>query len=136
MAAVLAGCGGSKAPDGNKRDDAPSPTAKTATATPAAATVTASRAEVEQAWRCRGLISAAFAARTILKAEMPAELADVRLGAVNFWIERAGTLRAPGMTEEELDALTAKSARILMTREAIDKAAPDIRACLDLQKTL
>lgn len=135
MAAALAGCGAPDTPEGSSNGGAPSPTATQAAAT-SAASVTASRAEVEQAWRCRGLISAAFAAKTILKDDMPADLADIDAGDASFWTNRAGTLRAPDMTEAELDTLTAQSVRVLASRAAIERAMPDIRACRDAQSTL
>lgn len=136
MATVLAGCGGTVAPDGGSNVVAPSPSTTTPAPGTTTKTVPASRTEVEQAWRCRGLMSAAFAAKTILKDDMPAELAEVGAGTVSFWTNRAGTLRAPDMSDAELDALTAQSVRVLATRAATELALPDIRTCLDAQKSL
>lgn len=92
--------------------------------------ITATRAEVEQAYECRGLMSAAFAAKTVIKDGLPDELAGITSDAAMYWAVRADRLRAPGMTEAELDALTASSVRVLATPQAIENALPDIRACL------
>ena len=97
------------------------------------APITATRAEVEQAWGCRGVMGAAFAARTVIKDGLPAEVAGITSDTAMFWADRAARMRAPGMTEAELDALTASSVRVLATSQAIENALPQIRECLAAQ---
>ncbi len=97
------------------------------------APITATRAEVEQAWGCRGVMSAAFAARTVIKDGLPAEVAGITSDTAMYWTNRAARMRAPDMTEEELDALTASSVRVLATQQAIENALPQIRECLAAQ---
>lgn len=99
------------------------------------APITATRAEVEQAWGCRGVMGAAFAARTVVKDGLPAEVAGITSDTAMYWTNRAARLRAPDMTEAELDALTASSVRVLATRQAIENALPQIRDCLAAQAT-
>lgn len=116
-AEAVAGVAGMAA-EGAARDDAP---------------ITATRAEVEQAWGCRGVMGAAFAARTVIKDGLPAEVAGITSDTAMFWADRAARMRAPDMTEEELDALTASSVRVLATQQAIENALPQIRECLATQ---
>lgn len=97
------------------------------------APIAATRQEVEQAWKCKGVMSAAFAARTVIKDGLPAEIAAITSDTAMFWDDRAARLRAPDMTEEELDALTAGSVRVLATQQAIENALPQIRECLAAQ---
>lgn len=97
------------------------------------APIIATRAEVEQAWKCDGLLTAAYAARTMIKEGLPDEVAAITSDKAMYWTTRAARLRAPDMTEAELDALTASSVRVLATPQAIENALPDIRACLAAQ---
>ncbi|MFN4020436.1 MAG: hypothetical protein ACK4IC_07955 [Erythrobacter sp.] len=97
------------------------------------APIEATREEVEQAWKCRGVMGAAFAARTIIKDGLPPEVAAITSDNAMFWADRAARMRAPGMTEQERDALTAGSVRVLATQQAIEGALPEIRACLAAQ---
>ncbi|WP_156893996.1 hypothetical protein [Erythrobacter cryptus] len=138
--ASLAGCSDTgNADGGGGRPDAVTNGAQGAAAIAANAAaqgdapITATRAEVEQAHECRGLMGAAFAAKTVIKDGLPEELAGMTSDAAMYWTVRADRLRAPDMTEAELDALTAASVRVLATPQAIANALPDIRACLAAQ---
>lgn len=97
------------------------------------APIVATREEVEQAWGCRGVMGAAFAARTVIKDGLPAEVAGITSDTAMYWTDRAARMRAPDMTEEERDALTASSVRVLATQQAIENALPQIRECLAAQ---
>lgn len=97
------------------------------------APIEATREEVEQAWGCRGVMGAAFAARTVIKDGLPAEVAGITSDTAMYWTDRAARMRAPDMTEEERDALTASSVRVLATQQAIENALPQIRECLAAQ---
>lgn len=97
------------------------------------APIVATREEVEQAWGCRGVMGAAFAARTVIKDGLPAEVAGITSDTAMYWTDRAARMRAPDMTEKELDALTASSVRVLATQQAIENALPQIRECLAAQ---
>lgn len=124
-ASLVSACGG-EAPSASS-DAAPE-------ATPASAPViAATRAQVEQAWKCRGVMSAAFAARTAIRDGLPDEVAGISSDTAMYWTNRAASLRAPDMSEAELDALTASSVRVLATPQAVDSALPDIRDCLAAQ---
>lgn len=128
---VLAGCGS------GADDTAAAPEAAAvapAAGESAAPRIAASRAEVEQAWKCRGLMSAAFAARTVLADDMPGELEQLDSGNAMYWTERASQLETSEMTGDELDLLVATSTRVLATRQAVDAALPEIVACLDAQR--
>jgi hypothetical protein len=97
------------------------------------APITATRAEVEQAWKCRGVMGAAFAARTVIKDDLPEEVARITSDTAMYWTDRAARMRAPDMAEAELDGLTASSVRVLATSQAIENALPEIRECLAAQ---
>lgn len=97
-------------------------------------TVPATAAEVEQAWKCRGLLSAANAAKTTLKTDLPPELEEISLETVTYWTMRAGQLKSADMTEEQENEAIANGTRVLATQEAIAANLPDIRACLAATK--
>jgi hypothetical protein len=98
-------------------------------------TIAATRAQVEEAWKCRGLISAAAAATKVLPAgEVPGELSDIDGSMTVYWNDRVGRLKAPDMSEADVDALVVSSTRMLATREALERELPNIRACVAAQK--
>jgi hypothetical protein len=129
--AGLAACGGEA--DGAAEAGAGVAAIATAAAEQGEAPITATRAEVEQAWKCRGVMGAAFAARTVIKDGLPAEVPGITSDTAMYWTDRAARLRAPDMTEAELDGLTASSVRVLATAQAIENALPEIRECLAAQ---
>ena len=96
----------------------------------------ASRAEIEQAHNCGGLMSAAAAARMVMSDSLAAEFDQIDLNAGIWWDVRAAKLRTPDMSDAEVDALVANSRRVLNTPQAINDALPEIRACLEARKTL
>lgn len=99
-------------------------------------TIAATRAQVEEAWKCRGLISAAAAAKKVLPAgEVPGELAEIDAAMTVYWDDRVGRLKAPDMSEADVDALVVSSTRALVTREALEREMPNIRACIEAQKS-
>jgi hypothetical protein len=137
-AAGLAACGAEKGDEGAAADAAAEAVAGvTGMAAEGAAQgdapITATHAEVEQAHKCRGVIGAAFAARTVIKDNLPAEVAGITSDTAMFWADRAARMRAPEMTEADYDALIASSVRVLATPEAIGNALPEIRECLAAQ---
>lgn len=98
-------------------------------------TVAATRAQVEEAWKCRGLIAAAAGAKQVLPAgEVPAALSEVDTAMTLYWTDRAARLKAPDMTEADVDALVVSSTRNLVTREALERELPNISACIAAQK--
>lgn len=129
--ASLAACGGEA--DSAAEAGAGVAAIATAAAAKGEAPITATRAEVERAWKCRGVMGAAFAARTIIKDGLPAEVAGITSDNAMYWSDRAARMRAPDMTEAELDSLTASSVRVLATAQAIENALPEIRECLAAQ---
>ena len=98
-------------------------------------TIAATRAQVEEAWKCRGLISAAAGAKQVLPAsEVPAALSEVDTAMTLYWTDRAARLKAPDMSEADVDALVVSSTRNLVTREALERELPTITACIAAQK--
>ncbi|WP_301751415.1 hypothetical protein [uncultured Erythrobacter sp.] len=98
-------------------------------------TIAATRAEVEEAWKCRGLIAAAAAAKKVLLAgELPAALAEIDTAMTVYWDDRVGRLKAPDMSEADVDALVVNSTRNLVTRDALERELPNISACIAVQK--
>lgn len=98
-------------------------------------TIAATRAQVEEAWKCRGLISAAAAAKKVLpEGEVPAALAEIDTAMTLYWNDRVGRLKAPDMSEADVDALVVSSTRNLVTREALERELPNISACIAAQK--
>lgn len=98
-------------------------------------TVAATRVQVEEAWKCRGLISAAAAAKKVLPAgEVPAALSQIDTAMTVYWNDRVGRLKAPDMSEADVDALVVSSTRSLVTREALERELPNISACITAQK--
>lgn len=98
------------------------------------APITATREEVEETWKCRGLIAAATAAKMLSKGDVPAEVAELPTSSNAYWANRTSRITAPGMTEAEIDALIAKSTRMLATREALERELPNIRACREAEQ--
>lgn len=98
-------------------------------------TIAATRAQVEEAWKCRGLISAAAAAKKVLPAgEVPAALSEIDTAMTFYWNDRVGRLKAPDMSEADVDALVVSSTRSLVTSEALERELPNISACIAAQK--
>ena len=135
-ACLVSACGGEQADSGGAAGADPVSDGAGIAATAAKdgdAPIEGTREEVEQAHKCRGVMSAAFAARTVMKDSLPADVAGMTSDTAMYWTDRAARLRAPGMTEAELDALTASSVRVLASPMALENALPEIRACLAAQ---
>ncbi|WP_448659518.1 hypothetical protein ACPVPU_03380 [Sphingomonas sp. CJ99] len=133
--AALAGCGGGTGGDPVAEGNAASAPAKaSAAAEGGGETIPATREQVEQAWQCRGLIAAAFAAKTILSDDRPAELDQITATSASYWTDRAARLKAPDMTDADENAAIAKGTRVLATRDAIERELPAIRECLAAQQ--
>lgn len=133
--AGLAACGAETGADtGANPADTGTP-GSVAEAPVASETIPATRAEVEAAWKCRGLVSAASAAKTILpEGDVPARIMAITQPMVIYWDDRVGRLKAPDMTDADVDALIVSSTRALVTREALERELPAISACLDAQQ--
>ena len=98
-------------------------------------TIAATRAQVEEAWKCRGLMTAAAAAKDVLPAsEVPEDVAGITPAMPAYWTDRAGRLKAPDMSEAYVDTLIVSSTRMLATREALERELPNIRACIAAQE--
>lgn len=98
-------------------------------------TIAATRAQVEEAWKCRGLMTAAAAAKDVLPAsEVPEDVAGITPAMPAYWTDRAGRLKAPDMSEADVDTLIVSSTRMLATREALERELPNIRACIAAQE--
>lgn len=133
---MVAGC--SKTPDADTATPAASPTSTSAAMEPQAGNtaIIASRAEVEQAWLCRGVTSAAWAARKMLKDGLPDGLSGFSTANATFWNDRAARMKTTEMTTAELDALVARSTRVFVSEQAFENALPQITECLVAQKSL
>lgn len=115
---------------------APAAEAVTEVATPGADTPTEtktwSREEVEFAFKCHGVITAATAGRTILpEAERPDALNRLTMGTGTKWMAEAfSRADAAGLSQAEQNDLMSSTTRVLATREALEAVIPDIEACL------
>lgn len=91
-----------------------------------------SREEVEFAFKCHGIISAATAGRTILpEAERPDALNRLTMGTGTKWMAEAfSRADAAGLSQAEQNDLMSSTTRVLATREALEAVLPDIEACL------
>lgn len=91
-----------------------------------------SREEVEFAFKCHGIISAATAGRTILpEGERPEALNRLTMGTGTKWMAEAfSRADAAGLSQAEQNDLMSSTTRVLATREALEAAVPDIAACL------
>ncbi|MBY9067167.1 hypothetical protein K1X12_09675 [Hyphomonas sp. WL0036] len=109
-------------------------TAPPAEAKPPAAARDWTREEVEFAFMCRGVISAAYASRTILpEADRAEALNRITMGTAAKWTSEAfARADAAGLSQAEQDALLSSSTRVLASPLAINEALPDIEACLEV----
>lgn len=90
------------------------------------------RADAEFAFMCRGVLSAAYAARGIVPDdERPEPLETISVGTTSRWAAEAfKRADAAGLTESEQNELMASTSRMLGTTDDIISALPDIEACL------
>ncbi|WP_326523358.1 hypothetical protein [Sphingomonas sp.] len=90
--------------------------------------------EVEFAYRCRGLLSAASASERILPAgEAPAELARIDMRAIAWWTGEASRRgAAAGIDRDQRAKILGETTRVLPSREKLGEALPAIRECLAL----
>ena len=87
--------------------------------------------KIERHW----LMTAAAAAKDVLPAsELPEEVSGITAAMPAYWTDRAGRLKAPDMSEADVDTLIVSSTRMLATREALERELPNIRACIASQK--
>ena len=96
-----------------------------------AASVT--RADVEAAATCRGLLSAAAASHRVQPdaakaAGLPLPPANLDIRYM-MKIQKRG--QAAGLPDADVNALLAGKTRVLSTPEAMKAAAPDVRRCID-----
>lgn len=129
---LLAGCSGED-PSMNAADNATTPP-NSAASSPAASSAAASvsLADVEFAYRCRGLLSAASASSRILPAgEAPPELARVTMKAVAWWTgEAARRDDAAGIGADRRAELMSGTTRVFVSRARLEESLPAIRDCL------
>ena len=92
------------------------------------------RADAEFAFMCRGVLSAAYAARSILPdGERPEMIESISIGTTSRWAAEAfKRADAAGLTESEQNELMASTSRILGTKDDINSALPDIESCLQV----
>lgn len=137
LLAGLSACGGADEAGADANAAPINPAADTAAASSAEAggeTIAATRAQVEEAWKCRGLMTAAAAAKDVMSAsEVPEEVSGITASMTAYWNDRAGRLKAADMSEAEVDTLVVSSTRMLATREALERELPNIRACIASQ---
>ena len=125
---LLAACGGG----GDEAAPDPLAAAAPALSAQAAATpVVTTREGAERAYHCRGLISAAAAARMALPSDqVPQGLATLSIGDASYWNNQIAGI-APGVLSPEDEArLTTSSTRVLATRQALEEQKSAILECL------
>ena len=128
---LLSACGSS--PEGGDTasrlppGDAPSLSAPVASEAPPKRVT---RAQAEQAYRCRGLLSAAWASQKMIPADqLPDEVKGLTMAEVNYWTKELGSI-APGvLTAQEEAELMSSTTRVLATAQALDKERTGIKAC-------
>ena len=127
VAAGLTACGGSEPAPETVQETAASAQASE-TSEPARIVATAQMAE--EAYRCRGLMSAAWAAVQVLdEGERPAALADLGMVDASVWNTRIGQLDTSAIPEADIDAMLVKGTKILATREALEGEIAAIEEC-------
>lgn len=91
-----------------------------------------SREEVEFAFKCHGLISAAAGARTVLpEAERPQAISRLTMSMGTKWMAEAfSRADAAGLSKAEQNDLMSSTMRVMATRQALEAAIPEIEACL------
>jgi hypothetical protein len=132
---VMAGCG-SEPP---KADTADAPTTTQAPADEKAAEaaperLVVSREEVEMAHRCRGLVTAVWAAKKVMTDAWPETLGGLSSEDVSYWTKRVGLVTYEGMTSADEDALFAGSVKIIATPEAVAAATDAVAACMSARQ--
>lgn len=94
------------------------------------ARIPATREMLQQAYACRGLMSAAWAAVQVMpETDRPAGLADLTVADSSVWNGRIGSLDASAIAEEEVNTMLAQGTRVLATREALERELPAIAEC-------
>ena len=126
-AALLAGCSGEPAAPAQRDADV---AGDTGAAAPSAVPVTFE--EVKFAYRCQGVLSAAWAASRALPAgEVPLELAQINLKVTAWWAgEVSRRDDAAGISEEQRAELVSGATRVFISREKLEEALPTTRECL------
>lgn len=136
---LLAACG---------KSDQAAPTASTAEAPPAAGEAAANveapapadapagsftRADVEFAARCHGLLQAAEASHQVQSAAATAAGLPVPArGSSMRWIgETSRRAKAAGVPDSEVGTLLSGGVRILATEDKMREAAPTVQRCID-----
>ena len=125
---TIAACSGGE--DGNPAADAATSPVAEAVPQGESARIPATREMLQQAYSCRGLMSAAWAAvQVIPETERPAGLADLTAADSSVWNGRIGSLDASAIPEEEVNTMLAQGTRVLATREALERELPAIAEC-------
>ncbi|UIP06689.1 hypothetical protein LY632_13545 [Erythrobacter sp. SDW2] len=128
LALAVAACSGGG--DGNPAADAATSPRAEAVSQGEPAKIPATREMLQQAYACRGLMSAAWAAvQVIPETERPAGLADLTVADSSVWNGRIGSLDASAIPEEEVNTMLAQGTRVLATREALERELPAIAEC-------
>lgn len=129
---LLSACDGSAPKDGDTTSQTPAGAAPSLStpATSEAVPKRVTRAQAEQAYRCRGLLSAAWASHKMLPADdLPDEIRGLTMAEVNYWTKELGSI-APGvLTAQEEAELMSSTTRILATAQALERERTGIKAC-------
>ncbi|GIX19983.1 hypothetical protein [Erythrobacter cryptus] len=101
--------------------------------------IIATRAEAEETYKCEGLITA-IANRNLLAkryggdAELPEELANIRLSDTAFWGNRVERMTVSGMSKAELRKLRESYVDPFLSGEELTRRLPEVRACREIQQ--
>lgn len=101
--------------------------------------IIATRAEAEETYKCEGLITA-IANRNLLAkryggdAELPEELANIRLSDTAFWGNRVERMTVSGMSKAELRKLREAYVDPFLSGEELTRRLPEVRACREIQQ--
>ena len=133
IALFVTACGAAEEPTPTETTDKGSVPTEMSALPANAATKSATRLDIEQAWKCRGLMAAAVGAKVALQGPLPNALSAVKIDNSIYWTERSDAIVPDNYTQEQIDALTASSVQVLITPQAVEQAMPEIQACMDAQ---
>lgn len=128
LAVAVAACSGDSDRDSGEYSVRPGEADAEVQAEPAK--IPATREMLAQAYSCRGLMSAAWAAVQVMpEDERPPALADMTMADSSVWNKRIGALDPSAVPEQEVDAMLAQGVRVLASREALERELPAIQEC-------
>lgn len=127
---LLAACSGPSGEEGTGDKNLPEQSPVAVAASPKSEATIITRDQAGEIYRCRGLMSAAWAATTRLKAdEVPEALRTLTMAEVNVWNRKMGSIPPGTLGADEEIELLAENTRVLATTDALEKELASIQSC-------